>query len=107
MHGVLLATGLSFCFSLSWLATEIALAPIFGAFAVGLILKATRHSALNREKGRSAQVADTTGIWRKTTLQGNTANNSYPLYLVQFPELSLLTVTCWGCSRDYWYGWRD
>ena len=37
--GVLLALGLSFCFSLSWLADKIGLAPIVGAFAAGLILE--------------------------------------------------------------------
>lgn len=37
--GVLLATGLSFCFFLSWLADKIGLAAIVGAFAAGLILE--------------------------------------------------------------------
>jgi len=37
--GVLLATGLAFCFLLSWLAGAIGLAPIVGAFAAGLILE--------------------------------------------------------------------
>ncbi len=38
-HGVLLATGLSFCFLLSWISGQIGLAPIVGAFAAGLILE--------------------------------------------------------------------
>jgi Kef-type K+ transport system membrane component KefB len=38
-RGVLLALGLAFCFSLSWLADRIGLAPIVGAFAAGLILE--------------------------------------------------------------------
>lgn len=38
-RGVLLATGLAFCFFLSWVASEIGLAPIVGAFAAGLILE--------------------------------------------------------------------
>ncbi len=38
-RGVLLATGLAFCFSLSWLSGLIGLAPIVGAFAAGLILE--------------------------------------------------------------------
>jgi len=38
-RGVLLATGLSFCFVLAWLADGIGLAPIVGAFAAGLILE--------------------------------------------------------------------
>jgi Kef-type K+ transport system membrane component KefB len=37
--GVLLATGLAFCFSLAWLASFIGLAPIVGAFAAGLVLE--------------------------------------------------------------------
>lgn len=38
-QGVLVATGLSLCFLLSWLANSIGLAPIVGAFAAGLILE--------------------------------------------------------------------
>jgi Kef-type K+ transport system membrane component KefB len=38
-RGVLLAVGLAFCFSLSWLASAIGLAAIVGAFAAGLILE--------------------------------------------------------------------
>jgi Kef-type K+ transport system membrane component KefB len=38
-RGVLLATGLGFCFLLSWLANKIGLASIVGAFAAGLILE--------------------------------------------------------------------
>lgn len=37
--GVLLAVGLAFCFVLAWLADEIGLAPIVGAFAAGLVLE--------------------------------------------------------------------
>jgi Kef-type K+ transport system membrane component KefB len=37
--GVLLATGLAFCFVLAWLADSIGLAPIVGAFAAGLVLE--------------------------------------------------------------------
>ena len=38
-RGVLLATGLAFCFFLSWISGLIGLAPIVGAFAAGLILE--------------------------------------------------------------------
>jgi Na+:H+ antiporter len=38
-QGVLVATGLSFCFFLAWLSSYIGLAPIVGAFAAGLILE--------------------------------------------------------------------
>jgi Kef-type K+ transport system membrane component KefB len=41
--GVLLATGLAFCFVLSWLANAIELAPIVGAFAAGLILEKAHY----------------------------------------------------------------
>lgn len=37
-RGVLLTLSLSFCFSLSWAAAKVGLAPIVGAFAAGLIL---------------------------------------------------------------------
>jgi Kef-type K+ transport system membrane component KefB len=37
--GVLLACGLAFCFLLAWLADQIGLAPIVGAFAAGLVLE--------------------------------------------------------------------
>jgi Kef-type K+ transport system membrane component KefB len=42
-RGVLLATGLAFCFLLSWLSGVIGLAPIVGAFAAGLILEDTHY----------------------------------------------------------------
>jgi Kef-type K+ transport system membrane component KefB len=42
-RGVLLALGLGFCFFLSWLANEIELAPIVGAFAAGLILEQVHY----------------------------------------------------------------
>jgi Kef-type K+ transport system membrane component KefB len=37
-QGVLLTTSLAFCFFLAWLAAEVGLAPIVGAFAAGLVL---------------------------------------------------------------------
>jgi Na+:H+ antiporter len=39
----LLPLGLSFCFFLSWLAGEVGLAPIVGAFAAGLILEEAHY----------------------------------------------------------------
>jgi Kef-type K+ transport system membrane component KefB len=52
--GILLASGLIFCFLLSYLAAKVGLAPIVGAFAAGLVLEAaffewfeeTRHHSL-------------------------------------------------------------
>jgi Kef-type K+ transport system membrane component KefB len=38
-QGVLLATALSFCFTLAWSASAIGLAPIVGAYAAGVILE--------------------------------------------------------------------
>jgi Kef-type K+ transport system membrane component KefB len=38
-RGVLLASGLSFCFFLAWLSGKVGLAPIVGAYAAGLILE--------------------------------------------------------------------
>jgi Kef-type K+ transport system membrane component KefB len=52
-NGVLLATGLGFCFFLSWLAGVMGLAPIVGAFAAGLILEEVHyHSFLDRGEHR-------------------------------------------------------
>jgi Kef-type K+ transport system membrane component KefB len=42
-RGALLATGLAFCFALSWLANAIGLAAIVGAFAAGLILEEVHY----------------------------------------------------------------
>ena len=41
--GVLLISGLAFCFLLSWAASLIGLAPIVGAFAAGLLLEETHY----------------------------------------------------------------
>jgi len=49
-QGVLLATGLIFCFLLAWLASVIGLAPIVGAYAAGLILEQGHYRAFT-EKG--------------------------------------------------------
>jgi Kef-type K+ transport system membrane component KefB len=38
-RGALLASGLAFCFVLSWLSDAVGLAPIVGAFAAGLVLE--------------------------------------------------------------------
>jgi Kef-type K+ transport system membrane component KefB len=37
--GVLIAAALAFCFAMSWLASQIGLAPIVGAYAAGLVLE--------------------------------------------------------------------
>lgn len=38
VHGMLLITALAICFSMSWAAAAVGLAPIVGAFAAGLVL---------------------------------------------------------------------
>ncbi len=43
-RGVLLAFGLAVCFTMSWLANAIGLAPIVGAFAAGLVLEDVHYS---------------------------------------------------------------
>jgi Kef-type K+ transport system membrane component KefB len=50
--GVLLASGLAWCFLLAWLASAVGLAPIVGAFAAGLILEDlhTREFTLQGER---------------------------------------------------------
>jgi Kef-type K+ transport system membrane component KefB len=52
-RGVLLATGLSFCFLLSWAAGAVGLAPIVGAFAAGLILEDVHYREFVARGGRA------------------------------------------------------
>ena len=42
-RGVLLAGALAFCFALSWLAGQVGLAPIVGAYAAGLVLERAHY----------------------------------------------------------------
>lgn len=46
VHGILTITGLLVCFLLSWVASQVGLAPIVGAFAAGLILDERHYRAL-------------------------------------------------------------
>jgi Kef-type K+ transport system membrane component KefB len=50
--GVLLAASLAVCFSFAWLAAEMGLAPIVGAFAAGLLLEDVHYEALERREDR-------------------------------------------------------
>jgi Kef-type K+ transport system membrane component KefB len=50
VHGMLLATSISFCFLLAFLANRIELAPIVGAFAAGLILDPVHYTDF-RQRG--------------------------------------------------------
>ena len=62
---VLLAVGLSFCFSLAWLASRIGLAPIVGAFAAGLILKIPLQGLQGSRRGgaRAPHPPDSRRSW--------------------------------------------
>src|SRR5262249_38961721 len=60
-RGILLATGLVFCFLLAWLASVIGLAPIVGAFAAGLVLEQGPYRQFT-EKGEPALVELVTPI---------------------------------------------
>jgi Kef-type K+ transport system membrane component KefB len=51
--GALLATGLSFCFVLSWASSAMGLAPIVGAFTAGLILDES-HSKRFVDRGEAS-----------------------------------------------------
>jgi Kef-type K+ transport system membrane component KefB len=55
VHGMLMITGLVFCFALSWGASLIGLAPIVGAFAAGLILDEKHYSPLRSDDERSLE----------------------------------------------------
>lgn len=49
-RGVLLALSVAFCFLLAWVASQVGLAPIVGAFAAGLVLDEA-HFVLFRDRG--------------------------------------------------------
>lgn len=55
VHGMLMITGLVFCFALSWGASLIGLAPIVGAFAAGLILDEKHYAQLHAKGEKSME----------------------------------------------------
>ena len=55
VHGMLTVTGLLVCFLLSWVASQVGLAPIVGAFAAGLILDERHYRALQAHDGDSLE----------------------------------------------------
>ena len=63
-RGVLLATGLAFCFGLAWLGDAMGLAPIVGAFAAGLILEDVHFKEFTArgERGLSAELQPIVGV---------------------------------------------
>ncbi|WP_010585902.1 cation:proton antiporter [Schlesneria paludicola] len=55
VHGMLMVSGLLFCFGLSWAASLMGLAPIVGAFAAGMILDEKHYAALRTQDQRSLE----------------------------------------------------
>jgi Kef-type K+ transport system membrane component KefB len=55
VHGMLVVTGLVFCFAMSWIASLVGLAPIVGAFAAGLILDEKHYERLRVSDERSLE----------------------------------------------------
>lgn len=55
VHGMLMVTGLVFCFALSWGASLMGLAPIVGAFAAGMILDEKHYEVLRTKDERSLE----------------------------------------------------
>jgi Kef-type K+ transport system membrane component KefB len=53
--GILLGISLAFCFLLSWLASEVGLAPIVGAFAAGLILESAHYQPFTEQGERELE----------------------------------------------------
>ena len=51
-EGVLLTLAVSFCFFLSWLSSQVGLAPIVGAFAAGLVLDEVHYKPAHARKDR-------------------------------------------------------
>jgi Kef-type K+ transport system membrane component KefB len=55
VHGMLVTTGVVFCFLMSWVASIMGLAPIVGAFAAGLILDERHYTAFQNRDERSME----------------------------------------------------
>lgn len=55
VHGMLTVTGLLVCFLLSWVAAQVGLAPIVGAFAAGLVLDERHYRALKSDDNDSLE----------------------------------------------------
>jgi Na+:H+ antiporter len=54
-RGVLLTLAISFCLLLSWLAAQVGLAPIVGAFAAGLVLDEVHYKPVRTNQPRLSQ----------------------------------------------------
>jgi Kef-type K+ transport system membrane component KefB len=53
VRGVLISLAISFCFLLAWLAAQVGLAPIIGAFAAGMVLDDSYYESF-RSKGEKS-----------------------------------------------------
>ena len=53
--GMLTVTALAICFFFSWLASQVGLAPIVGAFAAGLILEKVQYRELAQRHSRELE----------------------------------------------------
>src|SRR5260221_7843758 len=53
--GMLLTTGLLFCFALAYLGTRVGLSPIVGAFAAGLILESHQFQGFEESRAQSLE----------------------------------------------------
>ena len=56
-HGLLVASALVICFGFSWVAYQMGLAPIVGAFAAGLILEKTHYRELGQKEDHTLEEA--------------------------------------------------
>ncbi len=56
-HGMLVATSLVICFGFAWLANQVQLAPIVGAFAAGLILESAHYKELGEKENQTLERA--------------------------------------------------
>lgn len=56
-HGLLVSSALVVCFGFSWLANQVGLSPIVGAFAAGLILERTHYRELGQHEDHDLEDA--------------------------------------------------
>ena len=56
-HGLMVATALVVCFGFAWLANQVQLAPIVGAFAAGLILEGAHYRELGARENHDLEEA--------------------------------------------------
>ena len=93
-HGILLATALSVCFGMSYLAALVGLAPIVGAFTAGLILEPVHYKDLSLGQA-DLEIDDLirpiTGLLVPVFFVGMGAN----VDITVFADLSILNFAFW------------